>query len=317
MQQEYKYIYQVYRAGSFSKAAKDLFMTQPALSIAVQKIETALGQPLFDRSCHPLALTEAGKIYIAAIAKAQEVEQQMQQQLADLQDMQSGSLKIGGSHFLNAYILPCVLAEFAARYPKIKIELSEGSSTQVLGELKDRELDIAFSCDRAVIDSFPHECGFNDTIILAVNEKCAVNKQLQKLALTAADIQKGRHLDDACPSVKLEWFNDVAFILLTQGNNLYERSLAMLAQAGVQPVIKMQVSQLATAYHLVEQLPAAAFISSRLITHTDTQLKFYKLAYPESVRHFALLMPKRDYVSLIVRRFIELFQQIEAAYSSI
>ncbi len=103
MQQEHKYIYQVYKAGSFSKAARDLFMTQPALSIAVQKIETALGQQLFDRSCHPLALTEAGKIYIAAIAKAMELEQQMLQELEDLQNMQSGSLKIGGSHFLNAY----------------------------------------------------------------------------------------------------------------------------------------------------------------------------------------------------------------------
>lgn len=313
MQQEHKYIYQVYKAGSFSKAARDLFMTQPALSIAVQKIETALGQQLFDRSCHPLALTEAGKIYIAAIAKAKELEQQMLQELADLQNMQSGSLKIGGSHFLNAYILPCVLAEFAARYPKIKVELLEGSSAQVLGELADRELDIAFSCDSAVIDSFPHERGFNDIILLAVNEKCAVNKQLAPNALTAEDIKKGRHLDDACPSTKLEWFGDIEFILLTQGNNLYERSLAMLAQAGVRPAIKMQVSQLVTAYHLVEQFPAAAFISSRLVTHADTQLKFYKLAYPEAMRQFALLLPKREYVSLIVRRFIELFQQIENA----
>ena len=271
MQQEHKYIYQVYKAGSFSKAARDLFMTQPALSIAVQKIETALGQQLFDRSCHPLALTEAGKIYIAAIAKAKELE----------------------------------------RYPKIKVELLEGSSAQVLGELADRELDIAFSCDSALIDSFPHERGFNDSILLAVNEKCAVNKQLAPNALTAEDIKKGRHLDDACHSTELEWFGDIDFILLTQGNNLYERSLAMLAQAGVRPAIKMQVSQLVTAYHLVEQFPAAAFISSRLVTHTDTQLKFYKLAYPEAVRQFALLLPKREYVSLIVRRFIELFQQIE------
>ncbi len=61
----------------------------------------------------------------------------------------------------------------------------------MLGELADRELDIAFSCDSAVIDSFPHECGFNDSIILAVNEKCAVNKQLAENALTAEDIKKG------------------------------------------------------------------------------------------------------------------------------
>ena len=310
MQQEFKYIYQVYKAGSFSQAAKDLFMTQPALSIAVQKIEAGLGQQLFDRSCHPLALTDAGKIYIATIGKALLLEQEMQQQLADLQELRLGSLRLGGSHFLNAYILPQALALFAERYPQIKLELSEAGSAKIVEQLSQHELDLAFSCDEAVIAAFPHEAAFTDNILLAVNEGCAVNEALTNEALTAQDIQKGRHLEDACPSVNLSYFNNVDFVLLTQENNLYKRSLAMLAAAGVQPAVKMQVTQLVTAYHLVEQLPVASFVSSRVATHTDTRLKFYKLAYPEAVRHFAMLWPRRDYMPLSVRTFMKLFQQI-------
>ena len=57
MQQEMKYVYQVYLDGSFSKAAEHLYMTQPALSIAVQKLECGLGMPVFDRRTRPLSLT--------------------------------------------------------------------------------------------------------------------------------------------------------------------------------------------------------------------------------------------------------------------
>ena len=64
MQQELEYIYAVYKAGSFSKAAENLYITQPALSMAVKKIEASIGMALFDRSSRPVQLTEAGKIYV-------------------------------------------------------------------------------------------------------------------------------------------------------------------------------------------------------------------------------------------------------------
>lgn len=69
MQQDFKYIYQLYLDGSFSKAAENLYLTQPALSIAIQKIEASMGMPLFDRSKRPLKLTQAGEIYIQAIKR--------------------------------------------------------------------------------------------------------------------------------------------------------------------------------------------------------------------------------------------------------
>ena len=70
MQQEMKYVYQVYLDGSISRAAEHLYITQPALSIAIQKIENELGMPLFDRSTRPLTLTLAGQIYIEAVQPA-------------------------------------------------------------------------------------------------------------------------------------------------------------------------------------------------------------------------------------------------------
>ena len=67
MQQDMRYVYEIYRQKSFSKAAQALFITQPALSIAIGKLEASLGMPLFDRSTRPISLTPAGRIYLYMI----------------------------------------------------------------------------------------------------------------------------------------------------------------------------------------------------------------------------------------------------------
>ena len=113
MQQDMKYIYQVYEDGSFSKAAEHLYLTQPALSIAIQKTEESIGMPLFDRSRRPLQLTAAGRIYIDMIKKMFDLEQDLERQIQDIQNLNTGEIRLGGSHYLNAYILPKVLAGFS------------------------------------------------------------------------------------------------------------------------------------------------------------------------------------------------------------
>ena len=74
MFQSMNYIYEIYKTGSFSKAAKNLYLTQPALSIAVKKEEKELGQPIFDRSSSSIRLTEAGKAYIESMETIRKTE---------------------------------------------------------------------------------------------------------------------------------------------------------------------------------------------------------------------------------------------------
>ena len=86
MAPELTYLYAVYTEGSFSKAAEKLFITQPALSIAIKKIEDEIGMPLFDRKKKPLTLTDAGEIYIDAIKKMQITEMESMQKINDIKN---------------------------------------------------------------------------------------------------------------------------------------------------------------------------------------------------------------------------------------
>ena len=136
MQQELEYIYEIYKSGSFSKAAENLYITQPALSMAVKKIESEIGMSIFDRATRPLKLTETGKIYIEAIEKFLTLEEDMNNKIHDIQELKSGNICIGGSHYINAYVLPDALTKYSALYPGIKINLIEASSA-VLAEMLD------------------------------------------------------------------------------------------------------------------------------------------------------------------------------------
>lgn len=307
MQQEWKYIYQIYQDGSFSKAAEHLYLTQPALSISIQKIEQSIGMPLFDRSQRPLALTAAGEIYINMIKKTLYLEQETEQQLADIKDLTTGYLCLGGSHYLNAYILPEILSEFSRTYPGVHLNLVEHSSAELARMLSERELDLTFNCNPRFQEGFKRYPAFLDHILLAVPKGNPINELVAHAALSAADILNENHLTEECPSVSLKTFRDQEFILLTEGNNLYDRCIQLFLEASFEPKIKLKVSQLVTAWHLAEHQMALTFISDRLITVPESRLLYYKLDSDLTNRLFYMLLPNRDYISQATQAFIRFF----------
>ena len=84
MEQEMLYIQTIYKMGSFSQAARALYLTQPALSLAVQRVEARIGMPVFDRTRKPLQLTEAGKLYIEKAIRIERLEAELDLQLREL-----------------------------------------------------------------------------------------------------------------------------------------------------------------------------------------------------------------------------------------
>ena len=305
MKQEDRYIYQVYCEGSFSKAAQKLYVTQPTLSLAIQRVEQQLQMPLFDRSSRPLALTDAGRAYIDTLEQEVQLRQDLHRQLEDIRNRNTGCVRLGGSHYINAYILPELLSSFQAQYPGIQIELCENDSVTLAQMLTDKQVDLTFSCNTNFIGDFNNFPAFYDHILLAVPRHWDLSDDLRHLALTAADIIAGKHLSEACPSVDLQSFREYPFILLKEGNNLHERCHSMFQDAGFSPLIKMELSQLVTAYRMAQHNIGITFVSDRLVESSDQSLCFFKLDHSLANRHFFLLMPKNMYISHATRTFVD------------
>lgn len=305
MEQDMKYIYQIYQDGSFSVAAEHLYMSQPALSIAVRRVEESIGAEIFDRSRRPVTLTEAGQAYIDTLHYIRYLEEDLAHRIEDLRGLQTGTLRLGGTHFLNCYILAPILADFARLYPGIKLELFEDSALKLQGWLQRRDLDLTLSCAPEIVEQFEHKPAFSDHVLLAVHRDIPLPQELNILALTADDILKQRHLKQDCPRVDLTHFREVDFILLRQGNNLYDRGRKMFAEAGFEPKIKMTISQMVTSYRLADNALGAVFISDRLVRSKRSHLRFFKINSEFTDRLFYFLLPKRDYTPFAVRRFMD------------
>ena len=88
------YVYEVYKEKSFTVAAKNLYISQPALSAAIKKVEQKIGTELFDRNSNPIALTDAGRAYIKAVEKIYCVQKDFVYELNDLDQSKTGYLSV-------------------------------------------------------------------------------------------------------------------------------------------------------------------------------------------------------------------------------
>ena len=312
MQQELEYVYEVYKEKNFTRAAEKLYITQPALSMAIQKVEEKLGMPIFDRGSRPLSLTEAGEAYVQHILNVRQLETELNQQIQDIKELDTGRITIGGSHYLNAYILPQILAGFMRQYPKVEVILQEASSAELSEKLEKQEIDLTYHCSPEFIRDFERYPAFHDHILLAVPKELDYYRAKTAnagAALSAEEVTQGKHLEEGCPTVPLSAFRDLPFILLSRGNNLYERSIRMFDEAGFTPKTKMNLSQLVTAYHLADAGSGATFVSDRETSARMNGLNYYRIDSALTERLFYILLPKRKYVSAAARKFISYFQE--------
>ena len=176
MFQGMEYVYAVYKAQSFSKAAKELFISQPSLSASIKRIEKKIGYPIFDRSTKPLQLTEYGESYIRAVEQMMLVKNEFSNYVNDLGDLKAGSLTIGGSSLFASLVLPTFLAEFGKKFRMIKVELIEETTATLEKMVRNGEVDLVM--DNCILDEevFEWKPIREEHLLLAVPESFPINK---------------------------------------------------------------------------------------------------------------------------------------------
>jgi DNA-binding transcriptional LysR family regulator len=125
---------------SFSKAAKKLHRTQPAVSQAVRRLEDALGDRLFDRSSRNGALTEAGRLLREHAARLLRLAAEAETAVRELQQIRRGRVVIGANEAGVHTVLP-IVQRFARLHPSAHVEVRRVPSRQIAGELLERRLD--------------------------------------------------------------------------------------------------------------------------------------------------------------------------------
>jgi DNA-binding transcriptional LysR family regulator len=154
---------------SFSQAADQLGVTQPAVSLQIRSLEQRLGQQLLDRSGRRVEPTEAGVRLYRGAQRLLAFEEQMLQELGDDADGElTGRLEIGGSTGPGGSVLPVVLAEFQQLNPQVHVALSVSDSHTIVAQVARRELELGVVGVGGRHRGITFEPFYRDEVVLAV-----------------------------------------------------------------------------------------------------------------------------------------------------
>ena len=277
MLQGMEYVYEVYKAGSFSKAARNLFISQPALSTAIQKAEKNLGVKIFNRTTNPVTLTEVGMEYIDSIEKIMGIEQSLHDRINEINNLKYGHLNVGGANFFSSCMLPPIINIFTQTYPGITLEITEADSISLYKKAQQNHIDL-------IIDSGTYDEEHFIAHHLLKEQECL---DLSELA-------------------------DQRFILLNKGHDLHNRSLQICSGHGFMPENVLYLNQLMTAYNLDIHGIGIVFVTDNLIrlaTHQN-ELIYYKINNPAACRDCFLAHRRIAAPTKSMEKFIEIARKV-------
>lgn len=306
-----KYVYEVYKERSFTKAAQNLYISQPSLSARIKKIEEIIGEPLFDRSTTPLQLTEVGKVYIEAAEEITQIEQRVENYINDLAGLKTGNLAVGASTLFAAYVVPSLITQFNQKFPDVHIQLIEGNTAELEEMLGSNALD--FVIDNYHYDSilYNKELYCEENILLAVPKHFALNEELGMYQLSYKNIKNKNYLNQKYPAVPLGRFADLPFIMLTQGNDTRTRGDRLCRNVGFKPNIVLEFNQQSTAYMASSTQLGATFISDILVSQLPTfeNLVYYKLDGEEAKRKVFFYYKTHKYKTRVMEEFVRMMHE--------
>ncbi len=173
----------------FGRAAEHCFVTQPSLSIQLQKLEEELGVKIFDRSKQPVLPTEPGLQLIKQARKILTECANFSEMVDSKKNILTGELKIGVIPTLAPYLLPLFLQEFAKRNPLVKLIITELTTDVLVSRLKEGRIDVGLLVTPLNENGLKEEVLFYEEMVAYISQK---NSAYQKEYVLASDIDPER-----------------------------------------------------------------------------------------------------------------------------
>lgn len=300
------YIKTIAEVSSISVAAEKLGISQPALSSYLKKKEKELGAVLFDRSKQPLQLTEAGAIYLEYTDRFAAMDNELRQRIADIEELQTGKLSIGGASFFNIAYLPKTVAAFNKKYPDIDIELIDGGVPELTTKAWNGHLDIFITPDASDINRFSYEKILEETICLAVPSEWEINNVIR------ADHAEETREPIVLTSDEFEELCNYPFIVLRQNQDIGRKMEELFDHFECRPKRVISAEQTITTLAMTAAGVGISLVSANSMESFYSKNKPVLYIADEELSQRALFVayPKNKYISKPAIEFIKLLKEI-------
>jgi len=274
VQLEYVVAVDTYR--NFVTAAEKCFVTQPTLSMQIQKLEETLGVKLFDRSKQPVIPTEIGlqvieqaRVILSESSKLQEIISTHKNELA-------GELKIGVIPTVAPYLLPRVIMNFTAKYPRVKLLIWEYTTEQIIHNLKIGLLDCGILSTPLEDKSLQETPLFYETFVVYCSKSSSLNK---------------------AENITAENINMEELWLLNEGHCMRNQVLNICQQRNSSNTIRSFEYNTGS----VETLKRMVDLNSGITILPELSLSDFSRDQMSKVKHFKSPVPVRE-ISLVTHR---------------
>lgn len=283
-----RYFVKIVEHRSFTKAAGDCSVSQPALSQQIGKLEKELGQPLFERQGRSIRLTPAGQLLHVQAEKILTLAEDAKKQITD--DGETGQISISAIPTIAPYLIPSIVKTLRGDFQKAHIEISEDKTADLLKRCSNGDVDIGILALPASAKYLTMEPLFEEELMLAIAHDNALCK---KTAISTADI-------------KTE-----PFVLLRDTHCLVDSIESFCHHQSFQPLATKRVDQLLTVQHLVALNQGISFIP-KIASEIDLggRVIYRSMSDEQPSRKIAICWNPYRYQSKLLKRFIEAIKSL-------
>ncbi len=259
---EQLYVCTLAESGSLTQAAKQLFISQPALSLYISNLENTLGARLFDRIGKQFVLTQIGELYVETAAEMLRLKDHFDTEFSEIKNGQNERLRVGMQDIRSHHLTPKVLPAISTMYPKTKFLWFEDNYNPLEQKLLDNELDIFFCNCKTLRKEFEYIPILNDEIVF-------ITPKNHPLALSTGTLP-----GHSFPWIDLTLFKDERFILTRESQSLTQFSYQVLKACGLAPKNIFNLKKIFNIISLVNNgygvgFSLAGYISNKYISTTN------------------------------------------------
>jgi DNA-binding transcriptional LysR family regulator len=292
-----KYFVSLAEEGSFTAAAKAHFVTQPAVSTALKKLEHELGQQLYRIEGRSVVFTHAGQALLEYARRIADLESELIGHMGDLEGLRRGKISIGTIDAASIYVLPSVFSRFHEIYPGIEVKLEISSTVPLVERLKGGRLDL-------VVGTIPLTLADGLDIVPIYSEPLLV------IAPAGHPLAKGSVVDPASLSGQSFIFFHEGSVTRSIVENAFEKE-------GISPLVTMAIDSPEAIKNLVASGLGMSVLPERIVRDglDGGSIVAIEVRGIRLERHLGLILLSGRYRSATVRAFLEvLSDEMELAY---
>jgi DNA-binding transcriptional LysR family regulator len=276
----------IVRLGSFTRAAEELFLTQPTVSMQMKKLTDAMGLPLFEHVGRNVQPTEAGQALYEACRRMFETLANVEMKLADLKGLKRGRLRLGVITTAK-YLAPEILGRFSQLYPGIELALKVTNRERVIERMQANEDDLYIMgqapSDEVEVEAHPFAP--NPLVVMAPRNHPLVGRKKIPLARIAEE----------------------PMILREPGSGIRDATLRTFESQGLRPRVRMELGSNEAIKHAIVGGLGLSILSLHTLTLEGAQGPVALLdveGFP-ILREWFLVYPKGKELSLVARTFLD------------